>query len=139
AEEVNVKEVHLETDIAPHATLVLQVEPRLVGPRLGRATQGVMQAARDGNWRRDGDGRVELAGQVLQPEEFTLLLQAVDEGASATLPGETGLVVLNLEVTPELQEEGLARDVVRLVQTARKEADLHISNRIHLVLGLPLD
>jgi isoleucyl-tRNA synthetase len=46
-------------------------------------------------------------------------------------------VLLDLAVTPELEAEGLARDLVRLVQQARREAGLDVSDRIHLTLGLP--
>jgi isoleucyl-tRNA synthetase len=41
-------------------------------------------------------------------------------------------VALDLEITPELASEGLAREVVRLVQDARKEAGLHVTDRIEL-------
>ena len=51
------------------------------------------------------------------------------------LPGG-GFVVLDTTVTPELGQEGLARDVVRAVQQARREAGLDVSDRISLtVLG----
>ncbi|MBW2389274.1 MAG: hypothetical protein JRG89_12670, partial [Deltaproteobacteria bacterium] len=46
------------------------------------------------------------------------------------------IVVLDLSLTDELVGEGLARDVVRAVQQARKEADLDVSDSIRLVLGL---
>jgi isoleucyl-tRNA synthetase len=44
-------------------------------------------------------------------------------------------VLLDINVTPELEAEGLARDVVRAVQQARREADLNVSDRIVLTLG----
>jgi isoleucyl-tRNA synthetase len=50
--------------------------------------------------------------------------------------GGTGLVVdLDTTVTPELEAEGRARDVIRIIQQARKDADLHVSDRIELVVG----
>ena len=50
------------------------------------------------------------------------------------LPGG-GFVVLDTVVTPELEAEGLARDVVRGVQQARKDAGLEVSDRISLTVG----
>jgi isoleucyl-tRNA synthetase len=44
--------------------------------------------------------------------------------------GET--VALDLSVTPELRREGLAREVIRLVQDARKADGLEVSDRIAL-------
>jgi isoleucyl-tRNA synthetase len=47
------------------------------------------------------------------------------------------VVDLDIEVTDELEAEGRARDLVRLVQNARREAGLHVADRIALRLGLP--
>jgi isoleucyl-tRNA synthetase len=66
-----------------------------------------------------------------------LKLVVVGDGASTALPGGDGVVVLDTEVTAELEAEGVARDVVRLVQQARREAGLAVSDRIELVLGVP--
>ena len=46
------------------------------------------------------------------------------------------MVVLDVVVTPELEAEGLARDIVRAVQQARREADLNVSDRIVLTIGV---
>ena len=53
----------------------------------------------------------------------------------APLDGNTGVVLLDIVLTPELSSEGLARDVVRVVQQARKDADLHVSDRIALTVS----
>jgi isoleucyl-tRNA synthetase len=49
------------------------------------------------------------------------------------------VVLLDLELSEELVQEGLARDLVRAVQQARKEAGLHVSDRIRLSLTLSED
>ena len=46
-------------------------------------------------------------------------------------------MVLDIDLTPELEAEGVARDLVRLVQQARRDAGLHVSDRIALRLDVP--
>ncbi len=81
--------------------------------------------------------RVVAGGIALEEGEYTLRLVAADEAASASLPRGDGVVVLDLAVTDELAAEGLARDLVRLVQQARRDAGLDVSDRIALTVGLP--
>ena len=62
---------------------------------------------------------------------------AADPDETTALPGSTGLVVLDTVVTPELAAEGTARDVVRVVQQARRDAGLDVSDRVALALDGP--
>ena len=75
-------------------------------------------------------------GIALQPGEFTLetVVSGGADAATAMLPGG-GFVVLDISVTPELAAEGLARDVVRAVQQARRAAGLDVSDRIRLTIA----
>ena len=43
-----------------------------------------------------------------------------------------GIVVLDTTIYPELQAEGWARDFVRIIQAARKQADLKVTDRINI-------
>jgi isoleucyl-tRNA synthetase len=95
-----------------------------------------LAAAKAGAWTREGDA-VVVAGQRLEPGEYTLLLEA-GEGvaATATASGEM-IVVLDFTLSEALVQEGLARDLVRVVQQARRDAGLHVADRIRLSLQLP--
>jgi isoleucyl-tRNA synthetase len=73
----------------------------------------------------------------LHEGEYSLRLVAANPSRSATLAANTGVVVLDTDLTPELEAEGVARDLVRLVQQARRDAGLHVSDRIELRLGIP--
>ncbi len=138
ADEVNVKDVRLSPDVDRDASLVLSVNPAVVGPRLGAGTQQVLAAARKGDWERSGEDGVVVGGKFhLSPGEFELRLRPRDERSCRALPAQDGVVTLDLTVTPELEAEGRARDLVREVQQARREAGLHVADRIHLTLEVP--
>lgn len=133
ADEVNVKSVELSDDLTGHCEQVLTVVPRVLGPRVGGSVQQVIKAVKSGDWSLV-DGAPVAAGVTLQEGEYELRLVAADAEHSAPLPGDAGVVVLDTAVTPELEAEGLARDVVRVVQQARREADLAITDRIALTV-----
>jgi isoleucyl-tRNA synthetase len=135
-DEVNVKELRTTSDVAGVATPVLQIVPAVLGPRLGPDTQTVIRAVREGDWTRDGD-TVVAGGFPLQEGEYTLGLEVAGDGASALLGRGDGVVVLDTAITPELEAEGVARDLVRVVQQARRDAGLDVSDRIVLRLDLP--
>jgi isoleucyl-tRNA synthetase len=83
----------------------------------------------------DSSGLVICGGVELKPAEFRLETVVADgAGTTAMLPGG-GFILLDTAVTPELAAEGLARDVVRAVQQARRAADLGVSDRISLTIA----
>jgi isoleucyl-tRNA synthetase len=142
-DEVNVKEVRLvdladatEADFGVNRRLT--VNARAAGPRLGRDVQTAIKAAKSGDWWMADDGNVTAGGLVLEAGEYTVetvVERSAGRGdqAVAMLPGE-GFVVLDTAVTPELGREGLANDLVRAVQQARRDAGLHVSDRISLTV-----
>ncbi|HYP43788.1 MAG TPA: isoleucine--tRNA ligase [Propionibacteriaceae bacterium] len=142
-EEINVRAVEL-TDVARagadfRVRQVLQVNARAAGPRLGKQVQTAIKASKSGDWSVADDRTVTAGGVTLTEGEFTLQTVVADDAAGeqravAVLAGG-GFVLLDLVVTPELAAEGLARDVVRAVQQARRDAGLDISDRIELTLG----
>jgi isoleucyl-tRNA synthetase len=138
ADEINVKEVELSTDLDAVGEFDLTVVPSVLGPRVGKDVQKVIGAVKQGQWTQDPITGVVTAGGVqLLDGEYSLRLVAADPSRATTLPANTGVVVLDTDLTPELEAEGVARDLVRLVQQARRDAGLHVSDRIALRLGLP--
>jgi isoleucyl-tRNA synthetase len=138
ADEVNVKSVVFTGDVAAHCERVLTLVPRALGPRLGGQVQQVIKAVKAGDWSV-ADGAVVAGGVALLDGEYDLRLVAADTEHSAPLPGGEGVVVLDSTVTPELAAEGLARDVVRVVQMARRDAGLDVSDRITVVVDAAAD
>ncbi len=137
ADEINVKEIELTDGVDAYGSFRLQPNGRVLGPKLGSEVQTVIKAAKAGQWTANDDGTVTVADRRLEPDEFELALIPLDGVAAAALPGNDAVVVLDTEVTPALEAEGRARDLVRLVQQARKDRDLEVTDRIELRLALP--
>ena len=139
ADEINVKEILFSDEVSQFGTFRLQPDGRVLGPKLGKDVQTVIKAAKAGDWVANEDGTVTVAGHTLDSAEFSLKLDPIEGVAAAPLPGNDALVAIDTDVTPELAAEGLARDAIRLIQQARKDADLDVVDRIDLTLTVEAD
>ncbi|HQE46525.1 MAG TPA: isoleucine--tRNA ligase [Rhodoglobus sp.] len=138
SEELNVKAVEFETldtgSLDQHGIARrLTVNARALGPRLGKQVQQVIQAAKAGDWTVTDDV-VTVGGTRLEPGEFDLELEAADVASAIAFLSGDGFVILDTATTPELEAEGLARDVIRAIQDTRKAAGLEVSDRIELAV-----
>jgi isoleucyl-tRNA synthetase len=100
---------------------------------LGAQVQAVIQKVRNGEFEVLGENTIRVGDIVLNPGEVEVGFTgkpglAVESGAGF-------VIALDTAVTPELALEGQARDLVREIQDMRKEADLHIADRIRLAIG----
>ncbi len=135
-DEVNVKEVVLTDEVGGVADQTLTLVHAALGPRLGHDTPRVTKAVRGGDWQRTDDGIV-AGGVRLEPGEYELVLRPRNAVEGRTLPDEVGVVTLDTAVDDDLESEGLARDLVRLVQAQRREAGLKVSDCITLEVVAP--
>jgi isoleucyl-tRNA synthetase len=131
--ELNVKRVEFLTDASSIATLSAKVNARVLGPRLGGRVQEVIQKVREGAFEVTGEGSIRVGDIDLGPGEVEVGFSgkpglAVESGAGF-------VVALDTAVTSELALEGQARDLVREIQDMRKEADLHMADRIRLSIS----
>jgi isoleucyl-tRNA synthetase len=149
ADELNVREVDALDSVGGElVTYTVKPEFRALGKRFGSSTQAVAAAIRaadpatlahavaaPGVGAGLGGGAVSVEvpslGTVSLTADDLVVTQTPLEGwGVATAAGET--VALDLSVTPALRAEGLAREVVRLIQDARKSDGLEVSDRIAL-------
>jgi isoleucyl-tRNA synthetase len=138
-EELNIKEVvALAQD---DGLLSYRIKPNLprVGKRYGKLIPKIRAAldAADGEQiaRQVAAGtavQLDVDGQTLDFDPDDLLVET--ESASGYACAEEGgyLVALDTQLTPALEREGLAREIVRMIQDSRKQADLQIEDRIVL-------
>jgi isoleucyl-tRNA synthetase len=140
AEELNVKQVVFAESAEQLGRWRAKPNFKALGPRLGSRVQQVASelvkddGSRAASLARGESVAIDLSdGPVeLSPDDVDLVQETLEGWGVA---GEAGLTVaLELELTPELRREGLARELVRVVQDARKAAGLDVSDRI--VLGL---
>lgn len=138
-DELNVKRVRALDTTSEAVAYSLNPLPRQLGQKYGSRFPAVRQALLNLNAEQAAraflDGKpveVSVDGEVysILPEEVEVRAQA-REGYAVASEGAY-LAALVTELTPELINEGLAREFVRRVQDLRKQANLEISDRIRL-------
>jgi len=140
AEELNVKAVVFAESAERFGRWRAKPNFKALGPRLGSQVKDVALAlGSDGgslaaSLAAGGSVTVRTSsGEVaLHPGEVELEQEVSEGWGVATEAGLT--VALELDLTPELRREGLARELVRLIQDARKAAGLEVSDRIALAV-----
>ncbi len=137
-DELNVKEVVFVDELSDVITYRLLPDSQTLGPRFRDrfpAVKTALASVEDSvtavrRLQADLPIEIEVEGEKIElaPEEV-LVRQEPREGlAVASEHGVT--VAMDVELTPDLIAEGLARDVVRRVQSLRKEADFDLDDRI---------
>ena len=140
-DEVNVKDVELTADVDSAGSFEVVVNAKIAGPKLGKDVQRAIKNVKAGNYERRGDDVVVDGDIVLTPELYTERLVAENPESTARVDADAavGLVVLDTNVTEELEAEGWAADVIRGLQDARKREGLEVSDRIAVVLAVPAE
>ncbi|MBJ2329699.1 isoleucine--tRNA ligase [Schaalia cardiffensis] len=150
ASEVNVKDVRLLTpaESGLSVSTELSLNPRAFSPEIRKLTSQLFKAQKAGEWQVSEDGAscvfsgvmVEGTPVSLSGEQFSVTTSVnADEGQVADVLANGTFVVLDTELTPELEAEGYARDVIRAIQDERKNAGLHVADRIDLTLTVPAE
>ena len=138
--EVNVKEIELLEDAS--GILVKQIKPnfKTLGPKFGKDMKAIATAVQ-------AFGQAEIAqfekaqtySLQLPDKTVTLSLDDVEistqdiEGWLVATAGSL-LVALDIHITPELRQEGIARELVNRIQNIRKDNDYDITDRIQIRL-----
>jgi len=135
ADEINVKSVEFKNEIGDLAEFKLQLDFKKLGTKLGGQMKNVLIASKKGEWKKLSNNEIEIGGIKLSEEDYSLNLVPKNTDSTGALSTNDTLVELDIIVTEELKLEGLARDIVRLIQQNRKEADLNISDRINLFIS----
>ncbi|MCD5374976.1 isoleucine--tRNA ligase [Candidatus Gracilibacteria bacterium] len=129
-EELNVKDV-FEVDSSSIAQKICKPNGRLIGPKFGKNVKDIMTQAKSGNFEEIDENTVKVGEFILEGDDFEMAY--ITDGDSDNIESGFGMVIsMNLEISAELKTEGYARDIVRHIQEARKEAGYQVDDRITL-------
>jgi isoleucyl-tRNA synthetase len=140
SEEINVKEIEVVSEVGELVNYKLMPNNRVLGPRLGRlfpkvrVALMVLDAAEAARILQSGEELpVQVEGQTVILGAEDVLVQTESRGGLAVASDKGVTVAVDTELTPQLLQEGYARDLVRTLNNMRKDAGLDISDRIHVV------
>ncbi|NDB83270.1 MAG: isoleucine--tRNA ligase, partial [Alphaproteobacteria bacterium] len=133
-DELNVKDIEFLEDLTEFADFKLNINFQLLGKRLPAKMKDIIASSKQGKWGKQGDNII-ISGQMLEKEECDLVLTPKliqDNMFARALASNKGIVILDGHITEQLMQEGYARDIIRLIQSQRKEAEFNISDRIEI-------
>jgi isoleucyl-tRNA synthetase len=139
-DEVNVKNIKIIDDISDYADLKIQINFKKIGAKFKEKIKEITNAVKENNWRRISQNEIRV---FLKDDEISLFdddfeiklaIKNIDEKkfSSAALPSNDLIISLKTEITADLENEGIARDVIRAIQQNRKEANFDISDFINI-------
>lgn len=138
--EVNVKEIEYITDDS--GILVKKIKPNFksLGPRYGKLMKQISAAINSfsqddiNKLEKEKEYKLVIDGQevLLTPEDVEISTQDIP-GWIVTNQGNL-TVALDITVTPELKNEGLARELVNRIQNLRKDMGLEVTDRIKITI-----
>jgi isoleucyl-tRNA synthetase len=138
--EVNVKEIEFLDDTS--GILVKSIKPnfKVLGPRFGKdmkfAVQAIQKLGPDAIREIEQQGKIELIinnePTLIQLDEVEITSEDIEGWLVASANGLT--VALDISLTEELVNEGMARELVNRIQNIRKESGLEVTDKIKLTL-----
>lgn len=132
-EEMNVKDVVISKEVLHIAKKVCKPDARKIWPKYGKDVQSIIQKAKTGEFEELEANRIRVWDFVLEVDEYEVFYEKTD----STLDVEVGyglVIAIDPIITDELKLEWYARDLVRFIQEARKEAGFNVNDKINLVV-----
>ncbi len=139
SDELNVKEIVFTDDVSEFANYIFKPQLRTVGPKYGRflgKIQGYL-ANIDGNkamedLTNNGSIKFDVDGNEIELTKDDLLITAIQKDGFSSQSSYGITVVIDMNLTPELIEEGYLREFVSKVQTMRKDSGFEVMDHINV-------
>lgn len=142
-EELNVKEVTVSGKLDSLVTRTAKANFKALGPRFGKEMKIVAQAIQQwGNseieqLEENGEFSIEFNGQTEQIKLDEVEIRESQRGDMAVSREGELVVGLSTTITPELEQEGIAREFVNRIQNLRKDAGFDVQDRISIYFDAP--
>ncbi len=140
-EELNVKAVDYTTEADQYVQYSVVPNFKRLGPKVGKQIPALKQALAeaDGNElfkaiQQDGRVSIDVGGQPIELDREDIEVRLQARAGWAAAQGPRTVVVLNTEVTDELRREGIAKDIIRVVQNQRKAMECQYLDRIEVLI-----
>ena len=141
-EELNIKDVLFESKLDAYMNYSLKPNFKVAGPVLGKnikafgaALAQADPAATVAALEADGKIALDLNGESMEiSKDMVDVKISAKEGFAVAMENNV-FTILDTTVTPELAEEGLARELVSKVQQMRKQNDYEMMDKIHIYLS----
>ena len=128
-DELNVKAFEVRDETEGLVELKVKPDLKVLGPKLGKDLPRIRAALAEGRFTQS-DGGFDVEGVHLGTDE--VLVEHVGTPGHAVGRDPGAAIALVTELTPELEREGLARELAHHVNTMRKDGGLEIADRIQL-------
>ncbi|WP_068776778.1 isoleucine--tRNA ligase [Paenibacillus sp. FJAT-26967] len=141
-DEINVKEIRVEQSDSRYVQFSLKLNLKVAGKKFGKLVgpiQGHLKQMSPEESKAvvdSGSLNLTLDGEAVQIALDELLVEKHAKEGFASMSGYQMTVALNTEITRELEQEGLVREIVRAIQDYRKKLELPIEKRVNLVLNV---
>ncbi|MDO5155327.1 MAG: isoleucine--tRNA ligase [Eubacteriales bacterium] len=136
-DELNVKAVTFKDDVSAFSSYTFKPQLKTVGPKYGKQLNGIrayLAELKGGDamatLKSEGALKFEVDGVEVSLAEEDLLIETAKSDDYVTEADAVVTVVLDIQLTPELLEEGFVREVISKVQTMRKEAGFEVMDKI---------
>ena len=129
-EEVNTKKIIVDQNSDSLYRNKIKINLKKLGPKLGKDTGKFMEAANNFQWEINNDKTLNILNKILQEDEYFIEKESLPGTETREIPEKNIVVSLNIDIDKDLETEGVARDILRAIQSKRKELDLEISDKI---------
>lgn len=135
SEELNIKKILCDISLNSYVTKICKPDGKTIGQLFGWATKEIFALAKSGQFVEHPDGSVAVGERLLPAGSYEISYIKHNENNStedgSSIEVDNGIVMkIDWTITPELEREWYARDLIRAIQDARKEAGYDIADRI---------